>query len=518
MCPSSVKIWKFLVLLSVKFAIMTNLHTKMVFFRPKVILCAIAAIAISLAGCKKDEEYGSLSLETYSMDFEWGQTKEVGYTVANIDRYETPTVPAGWSCTRQGNKYRITSPTQNATGAELTGSVKISAVGSNGSTLSRTVTVAVKIAEEINVAANSMIVSQPGKRFKFKALRRGNETSESITGAVAASRLWTTSKTALFNVSLENGYLYFATGTTDPIEEANAVVAITDSRGYVLWSWHIWLTGFDPAAEPDIIGGHRVMNRNLGAFASSGATPEDAVRSYGLYYQWGRKDPFVGPRAWNSNVPMALYNNAGSYTTHTYVTAASNIDMDSDEKGDLMAGTLEYAVARPGSFIAGDPANGFNWLGASNSGLWSATSKTVYDPCPAGWRVAPREIWAAFTTTGGVSTDPTEFSVDGEYKYGWNFIVASGADGVADKTVFLPAAGRRSFSPTLAKPEDNFTNVVNDADGAGQPVGFYWSSTPPSQGGAALAFRRDYINPGISVDTRELNATASGFPLRCVAE
>jgi hypothetical protein len=391
------------------------------------------------------------------------------------------------------------------------------------------VTVAVKEAEEITVTANSVIISRPGKRFKFNALRRPGETANSITGAVKGTRLWTTSKTAIFNVTLEDGYLYFATSATTPVEEANAVLAVLDEHDNALWSWHIWMTDFDPAADPFIIGGRRVMNRNLGAFASSDDSPEEAVRSYGLYYQWGRKDPFVGPRAWNSNVPSSTYSNSGYYQTHTYIKATDEVDLDGDKKNDVKAGSLEFAIARPNYFIAGDEAHGFDWLsvdagstGTPRGGMWDGTAKSLYDPCPAGWRVAPRDIWAGFTTTGGATSDPAAFRVDGEYEYGWNFVLNQGVDGAPNVTLFLPAAGRRSFSPTLAKSQDNFTNVVNDADGVGWPVGFYWSSSRPGDsagGGAALSFRRDYVNPG-SFDSasRETNSPASGFPLRCVAE
>jgi hypothetical protein len=489
---------------------MTNLNTKVVRFNIKVIGLAIAALAITLAGCKKDEEYGSLVLDTYSMDFEWGQTKELGFTTKNINSFGAPAVPTGWSCVRAGNKFRITAPASGSASAELPVKITFSATASNKATITRELTVSVKMPQEIDVRANSVIITQPNKRFKFNALRRGNETSNSIVGATSATRVWSTSKTAIVNISLENGYIYFATGTTTPIEEANAVIAVTDANGNALWSWHIWMTDFDPAADPDVIGGRRVMNRNLGAFASSDASSEDAVRSYGLYYQWGRKDPFVGPREWNSNVPLALYNNSGSFTTHTYVKSTDDVDMNGDKKNDIKAGTQEFATARPSSFIAGNADNGFDWLNTSNTGLWSETSKSLYDPCPAGWRVAPREIWAAFTTTGGATDIASEFNVEGEYKYGWNFVNG-------DDAVFFPAAGRRSFSPSLAKPEDNFTNVVNDAEGAGRPVGFYWSGARPGDG-ASLAFRYNHVNPGARVEARELSSPASGFSVRCVAE
>ncbi len=525
MCLPCVKIWKILVILPVKLADMTNLHIK-------TALISVAILALAITGCKKDEEYGSLVLDSYSVDFEWGQTKEIGFTSNHLRSYGTPTVPTGWTCTRNGNKYIITAPGQGISGTELSGKIGVSATSKDNTALKREITVAIKIAEEIAAGANSIIITEPGKRFKFYARRRGNETSgTSLAAATRATRVWTTSKTAVINVSLEGDYLYFSTGASDVLEEANTVVAVADSKGIVLWSWHIWVTDFDPAAEPDFIGGMQVMNRNLGAFANSGASAAEAALSYGLYYQWGRKDPFVGPAVWNSTVPRSLYNNSGYNATHSYVVSTDAVDMDGDKKNDGVAGTLEFATAFPNTFIAGAEADGFDWQsGTHRNDLWKVDSKTIYDPCPAGWRVAPPTIWAGFTTTGTASGNPAEFSVEGEYAYGWTFKVDDGLEyhppldpdtPLPDHylRIFFPAAGRRSFSPSLAKPDNNFTNVVNDGEAVGSPVGFYWSAAyPSSERTTALAFRRDFVNPAATPEKREQWAPAGGFPLRCVAE
>jgi hypothetical protein len=225
---------------------------------------------------------------------------------------------------------------------------------------------------------------------------------------------------------------------------------------------------------------------------------------------------------------VATYGNSGYYQTHAFFKSTAEVDLDGDEKNDVRAGSFPFAIARPNSFIAGDEAVGFDWLSVGpgsdvyylGDGMWDGAAKSLHDPCPAGWRVAPREIWANFTTTGGATNEPAAFSVEGEYQYGWNFITNRGADGAPDITVYLPAAGRRSFSPNLARPEDNYTNVVNNADGEGWPVGYYWSSSrpDPKEGGSALAFRRDYVNPAATTGLPDQNSAAGGFPLRCVAE
>ena len=494
----------------------------------KTAILAFAVLALTLSGCKKDEEYANLTLDTTSMDFEWGQTKEVGFTARLIASYGTPTVPTGWTCRRDGNKFVITAPSQSIDGSNMKGKIGITAKSKDGDDISREISVSIKIAREIPAGANSIMISQPGNRFKFYARRRGNESSgTSLSAATGGTLVWATSKTVVFNVSLEGDYIYFSTANTTALEEGNAVVAVTDSKGVVMWSWHIWVTTFDPAAEPDYIGTATVMNRNLGALANSDATPADVALSYGLYYQWGRKDPFVGPAVWNSNVPRPMYNRSGNYMTHYYNVSSNEVDTNGDGKLDNVAGSLEFATAYPSTFIAGKESNDYDWLDKGhNPEAWSPTSKTIYDPCPAGWRVAPPTIWAGLTTTGAASTDRDEFNVEGgDYIYGWTFRVDSGIqyhppldpdvlppDPI--QSIFYPAAGRRSFSASLAKPEDNYTNVVNNADGGGYPKGFYWSSSP----GKALGFRNDYLNPAATAGSVEEHALAGAFPLRCVAE
>ncbi len=485
----------------------------------KTAVLSIFALATLLTACKKDKEAetaASFKLSTLSLDFEWGQSKELTYTTHRIVSIDDPTnLPAGWTCTMGDDRFIITAPVQSSS-AVYASSIKFSATTDTGTTITNNLVVTVMIAEEITDSANSFIINRPGKRYKFNALRRGNETAETITGAVSATRLWSTSGTTVSNVSLEeNGYIYFRTGGTDKVVPGNALIVLMDENEKALWSWHIWVTDYDPTNLYDIINGMEVMNRNLGALASSNATPEELRLSYGLYYQWGRKDPFVGPALWDSTTPQTLLGNSNSFVTYNF--AVSNVD--NNEKDEFnYPGTVEFATAYPAIFIAGSEDNDFDWLMTSNDGLWSPTSKTIYDPCPAGWRVAPPEIWADFTTTGSSTGDPSEFNVDGEYEYGWNFSTGWVAEPTGPITTFFPAAGRRSFSPSLANTNSNYTNIVNKEHGEpGYPVGFYWSSRKPDTKGG-LAFRHDYINPGDTADDVAGSARASGFPLRCIAD
>lgn len=144
--------------------------------------------------------------------------------------------------------------------------------------------------------ANCYIVRESGS-YKLP-LVKGN-LQESVGAVDHAGVLWETDNTAtvvksgaLVNstVRVKNGYLYFK--TAEQFKPGNALIAAYDSNDNILWSWHIWLCDFDPDQTAQRYQGASLdmMDRNLGALSSS----FEGVASYGLFYQWGRKDPFMG--------------------------------------------------------------------------------------------------------------------------------------------------------------------------------------------------------------------------------
>lgn len=472
-------------------------------------LLPLAALFIFFTSCKKDDDQtASFSLTgDSSLYFEYGQTKSPEFTGKNLQSFAVTQVPDGWECSINGSASTIgiTAPANSSAG-DADGDIKITATGVTGTNLTVTITVAVKEAEELNVPANCFLVTEPGKRFKFDASRKGNQTTASMS-ASGARLVWTTALNAIGHVSLEDGYIYFSTADGDALVEANAVVAAVNADDEIIWSWHIWAADYDPEADADVLAGKTVMNRNLGAFASSFATTDEVLASYGLYYQWGRKDPFVGPKAWDSTEQLAIFNSNTATRSFGLVYKASTAD----------EGTIEYATANPTHFIAGVADSEYDWLFARrDNALWNSNTKTQYDPCPAGWVVAPASIWASFTSTGQASSTPSEFAVDNEFVpgewFGWVF--GNGGTGI-----YYPAAGRRSFYKTSG----NFTNKVETA-----PVGFYWSGTPDSGSRSlSLCFDHRYINPGVPSglsgdpdnDPKLAEGRrAGGFPLRCVKE
>ena len=115
------------------------------------------------------------------------------------------------------------------------------------------------------------------------------------------------------------------------------------------------------------------MDRNLGALVAEAGNP----LSNGFLYQWGRKDPFPGG---------ATYSNG--YTT-AVTTGSFTYSATSAEKG-----TEEYVTAHPTEFLYQNTSVQSNndWVVGGNTDHWGS-SKSIWDPCPPGYKVPAKEIW-----------------------------------------------------------------------------------------------------------------------------
>ena len=328
--------------------------------------------------------------------------------------------------------------------------------------------------------ANSYIVSEAGK-YKFSTVK-GN-SSESVGAVASAEVLWETFGTDVTpnvgdlvkNVKYADGTISFE--TPDTFKEGNAVIAAKDADGKILWSWHIWLTD-EPEGQVYFNDAGTMMDRNLGA---TSATPGD-VGALGLLYQWGRKDPFLGSSSISSNVE--------SKSTLTWPTAVSS---------DASNGTIEYAVSHPTTFIT--YSSNYDWYYTGDSSIdntrWttSETSKSIYDPCPAGWRVPDGGSNGVWSKALGSSSHFEDESLIDSTNEGKNF---SGKFGSAS-AIWYPASGYRY----------NDTGTL----GIFGRQGTYWSASPDSNSAYTLAFSvKGRVFPSYS-DYR-----AGGYSVRCIRE
>ena len=234
----------------------------------------------------------------------------------------------------------------------------------------------------------------------------------------------------------------------------NVVVGIKKkgSSDY-LWSWHLWIT-----EKPSLIAGF--MDRNLGA---TSANPSDGSKTYGLYYQFGRKDPFVG------SVDIYDINGTKLQTGATIGTGKV---------------TFAKAVNTPGTFYTYGSSNG-DWASPNNytdkrwNDITDASGKTFFDPCPPGWKLPEKTAFSGFSTS--------TFTWDATNR------------GRTYNTNWFPAAGYRFYGS-------------GSVSGLGSS-GVYWGDSPYDEScGYDLSFISGFVYPQDDV------YRAFGPSGRCVQE
>ena len=280
--------------------------------------------------------------------------------------------------------------------------------------------------------ANCYLISEPGS-YGFPAVK-GNST-ESVGDVSFVEVLWESFGTStapsvgdlIKSATYDNGCVFYT--TADAFKEGNAVIAAKDADSTILWSWHIWLTDKpEDCVLYNNVG--TIMDRNLGA---TSATPGD-VRALGLLYQFGRKDPFLGSSSINGVVSVnstSIWPEVSAYAT------------------------LDYAIENPMTFIQGSlDYDSHPWCSGCST-MWDI-EKTIYDPCPVGYRI-PNNFAGC------------ELNVD------W-YDSANKGMGFYDNILWFPMAGQRTYSGSLKDVGVN---------------GYYWSFGPS---GAESSAKYLYFN------------------------
>lgn len=358
-------------------------------------------------------------------------------------------------------------------------------------------------------AANCHVV-MPGSALQFNAKMKGNETVASLT-PVSLRILWQTAESHgkytgdNLTVGVNGNVAYNATtgiATVVAQKTGSAVVAAysgANGTGNVLWSWHIWvpasaITNSDAvptANEPGAGGaGKKFMDRNVGAVT---ATVGD-VNAYGMFYQWGRKDPFTPSLGMPDGVSVGavpIYNGKGVALDNpaSGISKSTGFTFEANQADNLAASILNPMR----HYDINDGAVKDNWTTNSASDqYWKAPvgsaqgyvdnrgAKGLYDPCPAGYRVPGNVSFRDFPTKTWTIWDKTE----GQTWLG----------------VWWPAAGSRT----------NNKGIVSSAGSSS----LVWSSTPYS----AVNVFDLYFNYSNLVITSNSNQRSSGISVRCVTE
>ena len=323
--------------------------------------------------------------------------------------------------------------------------------------------------------ANCYLVKASGN-YKFKAVQ-GNLEDATVGNVKKTEVLWETFGTDVMpnvgdliaSVGYQNGYVYFSTPAE--FKNGNASIAVRNSKDVILWSWHIWCAeeGWTDQVYPNNAG--TMMDRNLGA---TSATPGD-IGAFGLMYQWGRKDPFLGS--------CALSGTTLAASTGTWNTASGTYSMD-------------YAEENPMIFIIS------SWHGGSVPGNgWhtSESAKGLYDPCPVGYRVPDGGENGFWATALGTSSSTNEGIKRDGTNVGNHWTLADGTT-----AAWYPAVGYRNYN----------SGALNQVGSNG----YYWSATiRPGVNNSDQPYYLSFSG-GYAVPAAATNPYGTGKAMRCIKE
>lgn len=221
----------------------------------------------------------------------------------------------------------------------------------------------------------------------YKTFANGNPSSDEVAAKCPV--------TILDNGKLDDGFATFYV-TVDKTTYGNVGLAAYDANGEILWSWHIWI---QPEVKVVRLGEYTVMDRNLGATYAPADKNYDSNNFYaniGLYYQWGRKDPFFPPKGKNNtdnstDVWFKKENGVWTKQTSNKVTAKSTIKESAQHPLEFYeSGNSLWQT----SFLTLDAEPNDLWGYVGSAGTpGESFAKTMYDPCPPGYRVMQHDVF-----------------------------------------------------------------------------------------------------------------------------
>lgn len=242
------------------------------------------------------------------------------------------------------------------------------------------------------------------------------------------------------------------------------------------------------------------------------------VTGTGTFYQWGRPTAFP-----------AVRNVAG--TARTIYDIENN---DISDQFELAAATNPGdAISKPYYVLQGTPRGDPNgkqdsWFDVASAdystAMWNTASKTVYDPCPRGFRMPAASVFYGFTQTKTTVVDVSgklnmypEVSgqKNGERSKGGYFYVKEFTDETNparyDQMVYMPATGQFHGNKTVGNKLNAATNSqLDDANGV------YWTADyfNTSDAGTEKAKRQAcglWITPEQSFSTGTAEKPVFGF-------
>ena len=482
------------------------------------VMIVTACVTLS-SSCKTEEKYDFVFEMPGQITATFGAEIVIPFTAENITSISVAAQPKGWTIVgvdMLNNTITVKSPskfTSEDSSVEENGILRLTgytAIGTRVNTSSY-LSLLNKQIDLTDKYSNCYALSQMDTRYTIDVTHKGE--SEERISPDSVKLLWQGPQSIIKYSSYDapKGEFTFFVGHEDILGEekevietrmpsGNAVVAAYGNGGQILWSWHLWLTKSDIESTAIVTSVGDFMDRNLGAYHNGdGSTNgDDIYDSYGVYYQWGRKDPMARPLdySFSENSDEYVYNHLDNYLRWKYYDA------------DNGAGSAEFATANPMAFILGSKSNEYDWLYSSHdSSLWSADKKSVNDPCPRGWRVPAGDVFTAFDID-----ELEDMAQLGDVKnmYGWHLV-----DRATGVKMFMPGAGRRSFENGVLTNLNNYGDDYNPMPW----IGYYWTAGTAGNKSTSLFFDLNTTRAvNNNYEPQKEMYRANGMQLRCIRE
>lgn len=408
-----------------------------------------------------------------------------------------------------------------------------------------------------NGTANCYIVTEAASEYSFDATVKGNGSSgiswnfdgspvnkdfrPSITPASAAL-LWysnpqddeSLSPVVASSVSFDPSSGRISFRTPEAFVDGNAVIAAFDASGNILWSWNIWaVEGWDCQAGAKAAGRYVFMDRNLGAVAGAQADVSDAraaAKAIGNYYQWGRKDPFPAARTYTDGykveegwglyawTPLEGYKVSGNKIFSTDRTANGRMLGSTLGSGYVLEDAVEESARYPHKWMFGGSSDSvfpqYSWFTADGQFssktllermewryLWGSTDnvsnvKTVYDPCPPGWKVPTADAFVPVLN----NVQPSE---------GGHGIISS------DYGLYFPYGGQRKagFGGSVIVNNEDIMLASASVAGSLYPIRACRSSSSSGTFGGCITSSNSYSGAGLQIRCVREEVSASAAPV-----
>ena len=317
----------------------------------------------------------------------------------------------------------------------------------------------------------------------------------------------------------------------------NALIAAY-AGSTIVWSWHLWITDYVPQGITSSVsyeqaqqltqngsvhqyvatsifksGGKYekkvIMDRNLcataGGFPGADASLLDFAKRIGYLYCWGRKDPFFGSVDGTGNEIDVLYDGEG----YSLNPAIPKIACSSTPKDN--GNTMKYTIEYPTTFITGS----YSWYSGTENNAYQYLyneSKTLYDPCPAGWKLPYKDVYenAAWSINNAwwFDSDGMFRASGSSHSKGGRLYNISGNTGVPSpqtihNTAWFPVTAYRSYSDGNLRYASNDAAIYQGTNTlASNYRNYYIKMVPTSMSGLINAY----------------GAPAEPNPYRCVQE